>query len=100
MANDHFDKSFLLISLSVFEKMEGKLPFDVYVQRAEGAYTRIFPEGEVIDTYRLDSYRSVKGVESLNVRKEDYRKYLLYVEKVAVKILSKDQSTDDCIATS
>lgn len=74
------------ISIPVLSRMQGVLPFDIYIKRSDRAYTKLFPKGEALDHNRLMEYAQGKGVEVLYVHKDDYKKYTFYVEQVA-KIL-------------
>ncbi|MCM0607190.1 MAG: HD domain-containing protein [Xanthomonadaceae bacterium] len=74
------------ISIPVLSRMQGVLPFDIYIKRSDRAYTKLFPKGEALDHARLTEYSVGKGVETLYVHKDDYKKYTFYVEQVA-KIL-------------
>lgn len=75
------------ISIAVIDRIAGALPFDVYVKRLEGTYTRLFPKGEQADTERLRDYREAKGVQTLWVKNDEYQAYLLYVDQVTRKVL-------------
>lgn len=84
-----FDTEFIPISITIFQRISGALPFDVFIKRANNVYTKVFPKGEVIDANRLKSYQFDKGVESLHVTQKDYRQYLFYVERVADNLFYK-----------
>lgn len=83
MLNKVYDGDFIQISSSIFLRIEGALPFDVYIRRASDTYTRIFPKGEPIDQTRVTQYQIGKGVDHLYITKENYAQYQLYVESVA-----------------
>ena len=48
---------FLDISVTVVSRIQGMLPFDLFIKRAEGAFTRIFKKAEPLDQERLEHYR-------------------------------------------
>lgn len=77
------DADFIEISVPILLRISGKLPFDVYIKRAENTYTRLFPKDEEIPQQRLKEYGEKKEIKNFFVRKEDYRQYLFYVERVA-----------------
>lgn len=80
---------YLTISLTIFLRIQGVLPFDVYIERAPGKFTKLFPKNEIIDQERLKSYQLEKGVQALFVKRTDYRVYLLYVEQIANQVLGQ-----------
>lgn len=90
-----FDADFIEISTSVVRRIVGPLPFDVFIKRAENTYTKLFPSAEPVDLARLDNYEINRGVQTLQVHKNDYRKYLFYAEQVANKIFEFPKSFPD-----
>ena len=76
------------VSMSILKRMKGNWSFDVYIKRAENAYTKLFKKADPIDIDRLAGYSKDKGVEAMYVQHGDYRKYTLYEEEVANVILS------------
>lgn len=85
---------FVVVSMSVVRRIGSSLPFDVFVKRAENAYTKLFPKGEPVDVVRLDVYRKEKGVHALHVLKIDHGQYLLYLESVARALFSSSTASD------
>lgn len=85
------ESEFIGISLSLFKRFKLPLFFDVFVQRAEGKYTKLFNHGDMIDWTRAQSYAK-KGVQSFFVTKNDYDKYNIYVQKISSKYLGKNSS--------
>lgn len=84
-----FEGEFITISIPVLARIQGDAPFDIYIRRAENAFTKLFPAGDSIDRDRLEAYRSKKGIESLSVKREDYQAYLIYAERVASSCLAQ-----------
>lgn len=83
------DSELISINVQVFSQIKGVLPFDVFIRRAEDTYTRLFPQGEELDQDRLKAYHDTKGVSGLYIRRDDYRKYLYYVEGLASKTFDR-----------
>jgi len=78
---------YIEISTNILKKFESRLHFDIYVQRTETDYTKIFKINDTIDWDRLASYER-KGVKSIFVPHDQYGKYLLFVELLVDKLLS------------
>lgn len=95
------DAEFIDISITVISRIWGKLPFDLFIKRAEGAYTRIFNKAEALDQERLEHYRAKKGVAQLYVQKSDLEAYHRMVENVASEVFKdpKSSTTDDILDT-
>jgi HD-GYP domain-containing protein (c-di-GMP phosphodiesterase class II) len=95
------EADFLEISITVISRMSGKLPFDLFIKRAEGAFTRIFNRAESLDQERLDHYRAEKGVALLYVQRPDLQTYHRLVEATAEQIFRdpKASSTEDILET-
>ena len=86
-----FNQGFVEVSVPVLRRISGAIPFDVYIKRAEKKYTKLFPQGESVDLKRLDEYETQKGIKDFYVKKEDYRQYLFYVEKIANSMFQESQ---------
>jgi HD-GYP domain-containing protein (c-di-GMP phosphodiesterase class II) len=95
------DVEFVDISITVISRIWGKLPFDLFIKRAEGAYTRIFNRAEALDQVRLEHYRAEKGVAQLYVQKSDLEAYHRMVESVADEVFKdpKASTTADILDT-
>ncbi|MGE0615297.1 MAG: HD-GYP domain-containing protein [Bacteriovoracia bacterium] len=91
MSNPLNDAQFIEISPPIFRKIAGQLPFDIYLRRAEGTYTKIFPKGERVDVDRLLNYEG--KIDAFYVTQPDYRQYLLYVERMATEFCTKPKSS-------
>ena len=88
MTTQLVDTDLVDISITVFDRIEGNLSFDIYIKRAADTYSKLFAKGDPIDRDRLNRYEVIKGVELLYVLKSDYKQYLLYVEHIASHILN------------
>jgi len=73
--------------------MRGTLQFDIYIQRTEGIFNKLFNKRDMLDQERIEEYFK-KGVNDLYVKKEDYRKYLFFAEKVAKQILDDPKGSN------
>src|SRR4051812_39521612 len=83
------------ISISVFLKLKGALPFSVYIHLNDINFVQILKAEDVLDRTRLDAYIK-KGVKSLCVPKTDRQAYIETVEKLVASITNrKDVSSDD-----
>jgi HD-GYP domain-containing protein (c-di-GMP phosphodiesterase class II) len=95
------EADYIDISITVISRMSGKLPFDLFIKRAEGAFTRIFNKADSLDMDRLDHYRAKKGVGLLYVQKPDFQIYHRMVEATAEQIFRDPAacSTEDILET-
>ncbi|MEK7691339.1 MAG: HD domain-containing phosphohydrolase [Bdellovibrionota bacterium] len=87
---DPYDSEYQAVSITIVERLVGGLPFDIFIKRAEGKFTRLFSRGDETDPSRLKRYQVAKGVESLYVGRDDYKIYLLFAEQVGARLLKKD----------
>ncbi len=87
-----FDSEFVQVNTSVLRRISGKLPFNVFIRRGENTYTKLFPKGDPIDLEHLDKYESEKGIQDFYVHRDDYRQYLLYVERIANSLFKNKAS--------
>lgn len=69
------------ISLSILNKFSRSLKFDIYVQRSESKFTKIFQKGDSIDWDRIDSYKN-KGINFFFVSSDDYKIYSIFLERL------------------
>lgn len=67
--------SYMSVSTLVFPRIEGVLPFDVYLRLAPEKYTKIFSKGHPVEVERLESY-VYKGIKHFHIHKEDRPTYL------------------------
>jgi len=56
-------------------------PFDVYVQRAEGKFTKIYNKNDVPDPERLKNYYENKQIDIVYIGRESIRDYNLLVDQ-------------------
>ncbi len=76
---------FVKVSVSVLRKVEKALIFDIYVERSEGKFTKIFNINDEIDLERLKSYE-MKGITNFYVTEDGYQRYVIYVDKLGSKL--------------
>jgi HD-GYP domain-containing protein (c-di-GMP phosphodiesterase class II) len=69
--------SFVTISSLVFPRVQGPLPFDVYLRSSPEKFVKIFLKGRPIDTTRLESY-VLEGVTHFHIHREDRHAYLTF----------------------
>lgn len=86
-------ENFIEISLTILQKFNKPLMFDIYVKRTEKDYTKIFKEGDQIDWERVHSYEG-KGIQYFYVLTMDYEKYTMFVELLG-KDLAKNSAGMD-----
>lgn len=67
-------KSHIDISLKTLKRFNRALSFDVYVQRTEQSYTKIFKKGDMIEWERVKLYEN-KGITHFYLTAEDYQTY-------------------------
>jgi putative nucleotidyltransferase with HDIG domain len=84
------DREYFEISVFALKKLKGRINFDIFIKRAANKYTKLFKKGDSIAPGRLDHYWQKKNVDKLSVNKDDYRKYLSYIEKLASTYLADD----------
>ncbi len=78
--------SYCVMAIDVFMKMQGHIPFDVYVKRADKTFTKVFQKGDMIDLKRFEIYVT-KGVDSIFILKKDRRQYINSTDKMITKML-------------
>jgi putative nucleotidyltransferase with HDIG domain len=95
-----FDQDYIEVNLTIFQQMHGPLPFDIFLKRAEGAYTKVFKHGDQIDFHRIKKYVEDKGVTRFYVKKENYSHYLMMVAKISNVYFekAKDRPTEEVIS--
>lgn len=83
-------KEYIKISTTVIKKMQKALPFDVYIQRAPGKYTKIIVAGNSVDKEQLEKYQTEKNVMFLYVHEKQIDTYHYQVESLLESALSND----------
>lgn len=73
------------ISLVLLKGLKRKLPFDIFIQRSQKNYTKVFSKDDVIDWDRVDRYKE-KGLKVFYCQEADYLTYMMIVEKMGKEI--------------
>jgi len=73
---------FIKISIHIIRQIHESVPFDIYVKRAEGKYTKLFHKLHLVDHELLQRYQNEKGIKSLYVHNNEHKTYRYYVEKI------------------
>jgi len=81
-------ENFKTISMPFLRRISKPIPFDIYIKRGGGKYTKLFPMGEAIDKTRLDEYEQSKGIDFLYILESDNAKYSEFIEKWIGKAFS------------
>lgn len=74
------------ISLNILKRFNRALNFDVYIQRSEKSYTKIFKKGDVIDWERVALYED-KGITHFYLSVKDYEVYGQFVERLGEQLV-------------
>ena len=83
---------FVDVNVDIIRELSGMAPFDVYIRRGAGKYTKLFPRGEAIDLRRLDHYRQEKEILALSVQLVDFQRYMDFVQSMAVSLFDNEIS--------
>lgn len=75
-------ETYIQISTTLVLRSHGPLPFDIYIQRAEGAFTKLFSKETIVDHDAVKRYRDDKQILFLYVKDAEKRDYHYYVEKL------------------
>ncbi len=73
---------YIKISIHIIRQIHDKVPFDIYVKRAEGKFTKLFHKHHLVDHDLLMRYQNEKGVKALYVSNDEHKTYRYYVEKI------------------
>lgn len=79
-------RSHIDISLNILKRFNRALNFDVYIQRTEKSYTKIFKKGDVIDWERVALYEE-KGITHFYLSTKDYDTYGQFVERLGEQLI-------------
>jgi len=93
------ESEFIAVSTPILLKIEGKAPFDVYIKRATNTFTKIFQQDGLLEKKRINDYKE-REINSLFVRQDDYKKYMIYVEKIADNFLQDPNSASSAEYTN
>ncbi|MEI8346152.1 MAG: HD domain-containing phosphohydrolase [Pseudomonadota bacterium] len=74
-------EKFFQISLTVLKQFVRPIPFDIYIERDKGKFTKLFKKDDVLDWERVTSYEG-KGVQAMYTTQEEYSFYSAYVESL------------------
>lgn len=74
------------ISLNILKRLNRALNFDVYVQRSENSFTKIFKKGDMIDWERVALYEG-KGITHFYLKANDYKVYGVFVERLGEQLI-------------
>ena len=77
--SEFFEKDHIPINLTVLQRLHGPIPFDIFIERAPNAYTKIFKKNFYVDFDRVKKYNEEKKVHKFFVEKKDYDDYLKVV---------------------
>jgi putative nucleotidyltransferase with HDIG domain len=80
---EFYEKDFILVNLAILQQLKGPVPFDIYIERAPGAFTKVFKKDFYVDFDRIRKYIEEKKVQSFSVEKKDYDDYLKLVAKIS-----------------
>lgn len=77
------------MAIDVFLRMQGTLPFDIYIKIGEDKYTKIFNKGDTLDANRLQSYVQ-KGAQKLFIQIKDRRQYINSTDRLIRKMIQQE----------
>ncbi|MFT6070758.1 MAG: putative nucleotidyltransferase with HDIG domain [Bacteriovoracaceae bacterium] len=78
------------ISLNILKRFNRALSFDIYIQRTETSYTKIFKKGDLIDWDRVALYED-KGITHFYLTAKDYEVYGLFVERLGDQLVGNSK---------
>ncbi|MBF0315871.1 MAG: HD domain-containing protein [Oligoflexia bacterium] len=84
---------FVRISIAIILQVNEKVPFDIYIERSEGIFTKLFHKNNPIDQEMLLRYQNEKHVTALYVHNLEHKTYRYYVEKILELALSDPRNT-------
>lgn len=98
--SEFFERDHIVINLTVLERLKGPIPFDIYIERAPGAYTKVFKKNFYVDFDRVKKYHDEKKVHNFYVEKKDYDDYLKVVASVSFEFFSNagDKTVDEIVS--
>ncbi len=97
---EFFEKDHIIINLSVLQSLQGPIPFDIFIERAPGAYTKVFKKDFFVDFDRVKKYNDEKKVTQFFVEKSDYEKYLKVVARASFEYFenSDDKTVEEIVS--
>lgn len=78
------------ISLNILKRFNRALSFDIYIQRTESSYTKIFKKGDLIDWERVTLYED-KGITHFYLTVKDYETYGSFVERLGDQLIGNSK---------
>src|SRR5690348_17145650 len=90
MANSEYCE----ITIDIFLKMTGPVPFDVFIQIRKDKFTRIFKRNDLVDSNRIENYIK-KGAAHLYILRKERRFYIDATERFIKKALSQSTITSE-----
>ncbi len=78
------------ISLNILKRFNRALNFDIYIQRTESSYTKIFKKGDLIDWDRVTLYED-KGITHFYLTLSDYEIYGNFVERLGDQLVGNSK---------
>ncbi|MBF0298388.1 MAG: HD domain-containing protein [Oligoflexia bacterium] len=79
---------FIKISIEIIRQIQDVVPFDVYIERSDGIFTKLFHKRHPIDHEMLRRYHKEKNVANLYVHTGEHKTYRYCVEKILDSALS------------
>lgn len=76
------DQEYIRIATAILVRVTGALPFDVYIERAQGKFTKIFHCDQALDVNQIKRYHDEKNVKFFYVHNSAKMTYSHYVEKL------------------
>ncbi len=73
---------YIRIATAILIRVTGPLPFDIFIQRAENKYTKIFHCDQTLDVGQVKRYHEEKAVKFFYVHNSAQETYSHYVEKL------------------
>jgi putative nucleotidyltransferase with HDIG domain len=86
------DQEYIRIATAILVRVTGALPFDIYIERAQGKFTKIFHCNQALDVTQVKRYHDEKNVKYFYVHNASKDTYSHYVEKLLEASLAEPQS--------
>jgi putative nucleotidyltransferase with HDIG domain len=88
---------FYPISLKLLLEKEKPCPFDLYVQRSEDKFTKIYNKDDILDVERFQNYYDNKKVFSVYIIQEAYEQYKTIVDQafIHLKIMTENSKPQE-----
>jgi putative nucleotidyltransferase with HDIG domain len=86
------DQEYIRIATAILIRVNGNLPFDIYIERAHGKFTKIFHCDQALDVSQVKRYYEEKKVKYFYVHNASKDTYSHYVEKLLEASLAEPNS--------